>query len=79
MKYKPHDYQSYCIDYIKNHKIAAVILDMGLGKTSITLTAINDLIDKGQVRKVLVVAPLRVAKTTWKDEIEKWDHLSSLT
>ena len=79
MKYKPHDYQSYCIDYIKNHKIAAVILDMGLGKTSITLTAINDLINKGQVRKVLVVAPLRVAKTTWKDEIEKWDHLSSLT
>ena len=79
MKYKPHDYQSYCIDYIKNHKIAAVILDMGLGKTSITLTAIKDLINKGQVRKVLVVAPLRVAKTTWKDEIEKWDHLSSLT
>ena len=79
MIYKPHDYQSYCIDYIKNHKIAAVILDMGLGKTSITLTAINDLINKGQVRKVLVVAPLRVAKTTWKDEIEKWDHLSSLT
>ena len=79
MKYKAHDYQSYCTDYIKNHKVAAVILDMGLGKTSITLTAIKELIDEGKVKKVLVVAPLRVAKTTWKDEIGKWDHLKGLT
>lgn len=79
MKYKPHDYQSFCINYIKNHKVAAVILDMGLGKTSITLTAIKELIDEGKVKKVLVVAPLRVAKTTWKDEIGKWDHLKGLT
>ena len=79
MKYVPHDYQTYAIDYIKTHPIAAVFLDMGLGKTSITLTAINDLLnDSFEVSKVLVIAPLRVARDTWPAEIEKWDHLKNL-
>ena len=79
MKYCPHSYQTYATEHIENNPIAAVFLDMGLGKTSITLTAINDLLfDSFKAHKVLVVAPLRVAKTTWADEIQKWDHLSGL-
>ncbi|MBQ4557028.1 MAG: ATP-dependent helicase, partial [Clostridia bacterium] len=68
MRYKPHNYQRYAIEYIKTHPIAAVFLDMGLGKTSITLTAINDLIKSGDVHKLLVSAPLRVARETWTAE-----------
>lgn len=79
MKFVPHDYQSYCVEYIKKNRTAAIFLDCGLGKTSITLTAINDLLfDYFEVHKVLVVAPLRVARNTWKEEIEKWDHLNGL-
>ena len=79
MEYKPHDYQQFAINYILEHPIAAVILGMGLGKTSITLTAIEQLIyDSFEVSKVLVVAPLRVARNTWSDEIHKWDHLKHL-
>lgn len=79
MKYSPHDYQSYAIDYIETHPIAAVFLDMGLGKTSITLTAIKNLLfDSFEVHKVLVIAPLRVARNTWTAEADKWDHLRSL-
>jgi SNF2 family DNA or RNA helicase len=79
MKYKPHDYQAYAIDYIKTHPMATVFLDMGLGKTSITLTAISDLLfDSFEVRKVLVIAPLRVARDTWTAEVDKWDHLQNL-
>ena len=79
MKFNPHDYQKYAIEYIKNNPIAAVLLDMGLGKTVITLTAISDLLhDSFEVRKILIIAPLRVAKTTWSDEIKKWEHLHSL-
>lgn len=79
MQYKPHDYQQYAIDYILEHPIAAVILGMGLGKTSITLTAIEQLMyDRFEVSKVLVVAPLRVARNTWSDEIHKWEHLKHL-
>ena len=79
MKFNPHDYQKYAIEYIKNNPIAAVLLDMGLGKTVITLTAINDLLnDSFEVSKILIIAPLRVAKTTWSDEIKKWEHLHSL-
>lgn len=79
MKYSPHSYQTYATEYIKNHPIAAVLLDMGLGKTSITLTALNDLLfDSFEVHKVLVIAPLRVAKNTWPAEIEKWEHLNGL-
>lgn len=79
MKYVPHDYQQYAIRYIEDHEIAAVLLDMGLGKTSITLTAIEDLMfRKFEVSKVLIVAPLRVARSTWAAEIEKWDHLNGI-
>ena len=79
MKFIPHDYQQYAIDFIKNNEVAAVLLDMGLGKTSITLSAVNDLIfDSFEVSKVLVIAPLRVARDTWPAEIKKWDHLKHL-
>ena len=79
MKYNPHDYQRYAAEFITTHPIAALLLDMGLGKTSITLTAINDLLfDSFEVHKVLVVAPLRVARDTWSAEIEKWEHLKDL-
>lgn len=79
MKYKPHEYQVYATEYILTHPIAAVLLDMGLGKSVITLSAIFDLtLDSFLVRKVLVIAPLRVARDTWPAEIEKWDHLKGL-
>lgn len=79
MKFIPHDYQRYAAEFIITHPISALLLDMGLGKTSITLTAINDLLfDSFEVHKVLVVAPLRVARDTWSAEIEKWEHLKNL-
>ncbi len=79
MKYSPHEYQRFAAEYIKSHPVAAVLLDMGLGKTSITLTALNDLLfDSFDIRRVLVIAPLRVARNTWSAEIEKWDHLRML-
>ena len=79
MRYEPHNYQIYATEYIQSHPIAAVLLDMGLGKTSITLSAINNLLfDSFDVHKVLVIAPLRVARNTWSAEIEKWEHLSDL-
>ena len=80
MKYEPHEYQRYAINYIEDHPFAAVLLDMGLGKTSITLTAVADLLfDSFEVRKVLVIAPLRVARDTWSAELQKWDQLHHLT
>jgi len=80
MKYSPHDYQSYTTNFILEHPISAVFLDMGLGKSVITLTAIFGLaLDSFLIRKVLVIAPLRVARDTWPAEIEKWDHLKGLT
>ena len=79
MRYKPHDYQKYAINFIKEHPIAAILLDMGMGKTSIVLAALNDLIfDSFEVSKVLIIAPLRVAKHTWSTEIQKWDQLKGL-
>lgn len=79
MRYKPHDYQAYAIDYIETHPVATVFLDMGLGKTSITLTAIRNLLfDSFEVYRVLVIAPLRVARDTWTAEVDKWDHLQDL-
>jgi len=79
MKYEPHNYQTYAIEYIETHPIAAILLDMGLGKTSITLTAINDLLfDSFEAHRVLVIAPLRVARDTWTAEADKWDHLRNL-
>ena len=78
MNFKPHDYQSYAIDYIEQHPVAAVLLDMGLGKTVITLTALKRMLDYGSIKRVLIVAPLRVARDTWSAEIEKWEHLNGL-
>ena len=78
MKYNPHDYQSYATDFILKHPVAAILLQMGLGKSVITLTAIKELIGKGEVRRILVIAPLRVARDTWPEEIRKWDHLRDL-
>lgn len=80
MKFNPHEYQKYAIEYIKTHPVAAILLGCGLGKTSIALTAIDDMLhDSFEVRKVLIVAPIRVAKVSWPDEIQKWDHLGELT
>lgn len=79
MKYDPHGYQRYAKDFIERHESAAVLLDMGLGKTVITLTAIKDLLfDSFEISRVLVIAPLRVAKNTWPQEIGKWEHLQDL-
>jgi SNF2 family DNA or RNA helicase len=79
MKYNPHEYQRYATDYILDRPISAILLDMGLGKSVITLTAIFDLaLDSFLIRKVLVIAPLRVARDTWPAEIRKWDHLKGL-
>jgi SNF2 family DNA or RNA helicase len=80
MKFLPHDYQKYAIEYIKSHPVTALFLDMGLGKTVTTLTAIRDLMyDSFEIKHVLVVAPLRVTRDTWPEEIRKWDHLKDLT
>lgn len=74
-----HDYQKYAIKFIEEHPVSALLLDMGLGKTITTLTAINNLMfDMFQIKKVLIIAPLRVARDTWPAEIEKWEHLKHL-
>lgn len=76
---KLHDYQKYAVRFIEEHPIAALFLDMGLGKTITTLTAIHNLMfDLFVVRRVLMIAPLRVARDTWSAEIEKWEHLKPL-
>lgn len=80
MKYNPHEYQTYATNFILEHPVAAVLLEMGLGKSVITLTAIYELmLNCFEVQKVLVIAPLRVARDTWPAEIEKWEHLTGLT
>ena len=80
MRYNPHEYQTYATNFILEHPIAAVLLEMGLGKSVITLTAIYELmLNRFEVQKVLVIAPLRVARDTWPAEIEKWEHLAGLT
>ena len=79
MQYEPHEYQSFATDYIENHPISALLIDMGLGKTVITMTALlNLLFDSFEIHKVLVVAPLRVGLISWPDELKKWDHLHFL-
>ena len=80
MKYAPHDYQRYATDFIINNPISAVLLEMGLGKSVISLSAINELmLDYFDVSRTLVIAPLRVAISTWPEEIKKWDHLKYLS
>lgn len=79
MKYEPHDYQKFTIDKILECERLFAVLDMGLGKTSCTLTAIEELVnDRYEINKVLVIAPLRVADDTWEAERDKWDHLHGL-
>ena len=79
MQYEPHEYQSFATNYIEEHAISALLVDMGLGKTVITLTALlNLLFDSFLIHKVLVVAPLRVGLISWPDELKKWDHLKFL-
>jgi SNF2 family DNA or RNA helicase len=70
-----HEYQNFCVDFLKTHSEAMLILEMGLGKSCTTLTAILDLMfDSFEVGKVLVIAPLRVAKTVWPEERNTWEH-----
>ena len=74
-----HEYQRFSVEHIINNPESALLLEMGLGKTISTLTAINKLMfDYCEISKVLIIAPKRVAESTWTDEIAKWDHLKSL-
>ena len=78
MKYKSYEYQETAMRWILDKPRCCLFLDMGLGKTVSTLTAVQQLIDDCEVSRVLVVAPKKVAETTWSTEAEKWDHLKSL-
>ena len=78
MNFKPWDYQQFAINHILDHKASGLFLDMGMGKTVSSLTAVDDLIFLGEAEKVLVIAPKRVAEDTWSTEVEKWDHLKHL-
>ena len=78
MKYVAHDYQKKCMDFILSHPIAMIWLSCGMGKTSLTLSALEELMyDFFAIKKVLVICPIRVAYT-WRDEMEQWDHLKHL-
>ena len=80
MQFNPHPYQEYAINRICEQPYSGLFLDMGLGKTAITLTAIDRLMyEDFAVNKVLVIAPKRVAEDTWTSECGKWDHLSHIT
>ena len=79
MKYKPYDYQEYAARWIIDNEKSGLLLEMGLGKSVITLSAINELMfDYFDVAKVLVIAPLRVAQSTWDEEAAKWDHTKKI-
>ena len=79
MKFEPHDYQRYCITRILQSDKLALFLEPGLGKTIITMTAVNDLrYNRFLIRKCLVIAPKKVAEDTWTREQSKWDHLKLL-
>ena len=74
-----HPYQTKAVDFILNTKKCAVFLDMGLGKTVITLTAISKLLNEFSISKILIVGPLRVVNNVWHNEIQKWEHLKFIT
>ncbi len=79
MEFRAHDYQQKAIDFILDHPKCALFLDMGCGKTVVTLTAVQQLMkDYLEVSKVLVIAPKSVARNTWPSECRKWDHLKGL-
>lgn len=75
--YKPHNYQKYAEEFLLDHEEAGLFMDMGLGKTVITLTALSKL--SWDINRVLVIAPKRPAIDTWPDELNKWDHLHGLS
>ena len=77
-QFKPHPYQQECINAIIERPGVALWLEMGLGKTVVTLTAIAALLQLSDVSKVLIIAPKKVAEATWQDEAQKWDHLQGL-
>ena len=80
MKYIPHDYQKRAIEKILSLPAVGLFLEMGLGKTAITLTAVHELLyERFEVSRVLVIAPLKVAEDTWSRESSKWDHLKDMT
>lgn len=76
--YQPSPYQITATEFIETHPAAMLWLTMGLGKTVITLTAIADLMQTGEVERILVIAPLNVARTVWQEECEKWEHLNHI-
>ena len=78
MRYDPRPHQKIAADFLRTHKRAGLFLDMGLGKTVVSLTYVKELLDDFAVDKVLVIAPLRVAQDTWSRESEKWDHLTDV-
>lgn len=79
MQYVPHPYQEFAKEFMISNPLSALFLEMGLGKTITTLTAIDELLyDCFEIRKVLIIAPLRVANSTWPSEIKKWEHLKLL-
>ena len=79
MEFKPYPYQSYCIDCIVYNRAVGLLLDMGLGKTVITLSAIKELrYNRWEVSKPLIIAPKKVAEATWTTEAAKWEHLNML-
>lgn len=80
MKFNPFYYQDFAKNFIIDHPEAGLFMDMGMGKSVITLTALKELkYDYFRSYKILVIAPLRIARETWPDEISKWDHLRDLT
>jgi SNF2 family DNA or RNA helicase len=80
MKYRPHNYQEFAREFILKHPVCCLMLDMGLGKTVVTLTAIWLMaLDSFDIGKILVIAPKRVAEDTWPKELKKWEHLTGLT
>lgn len=78
MIYRPYEYQRTAMQWIIDKPKCGLFLDMGLGKTVSTLTAVQQLIDDCDIERVLVVAPKKVAETTWSTEAEKWEHLHAL-
>jgi SNF2 family DNA or RNA helicase len=73
-----HEYQNHCVEHIKKHPGSSLFVDMGLGKSISTLSALVDLFDEFEIAKVLIIGPLRVARDTWIAEVNKWEHTRNL-
>lgn len=74
-----HPFQRSCVKHLKKNPYSALFIDVGLGKSVISLTLIVDLLNTGEVKRVLVIAPLRVARSTWPEEIKEWRHAAGIT